>query len=30
MGVSPVYIIAMAGIGGFVYGKFIKTNNTTE
>ena len=27
MGVSPVYIIALAGIGGFVYGKLITQNS---
>ncbi len=27
LGVSPVYIIALAGIGGFIYGK-IKTNDS--
>ena len=27
MGVSPVYIIALAGLGGFIYGK-IKTHNS--
>jgi len=26
MGVSPVYIIAMAGIGGFVYGKITRNS----
>ena len=27
MGVSPVYIIAIAGIGGFIYGKIKNKNN---
>ena len=27
MGVSPVYIIALAGIGGFIFGK-LKTHNS--
>jgi len=27
MGVSPVYIIAIAGLGGFIYGK-LKTHNS--
>lgn len=27
MGVSPVYIIAIAGIGGFIYGKIKSKNN---
>jgi chromate transporter len=24
LGVSPIYIIIIAGLGGFLYGKFIK------
>jgi chromate transporter len=26
MGVSPVYIIALAGIGGFIYGKITQNS----
>ena len=29
MGVSPVYIILLAGIGGFVYGKMTRTKNVS-